>query len=499
MANYSLVIDSKYSPFTFDELLKPALMATQAHRELEDQYSELSTKANVWEDLINEQIDAELYNKVSQYSQDLKSQADLLASQGLTPASRKELLDMKGRYSKDITPIELAYNKREALVKEQREALLKDPSLIFDTDYSTASLKSIMNNPNASFNPISGEDIAKRTAVMAKEAASVVLSDPEYTPVFNSQYVQQKIQQGYDMSQIIAAAQRDPKAPKALLGIVDTIKGEVGYDKWSTDNQKKIDSYINEGLRAAIGTPKIDVMTNRGYMTELERERLELANTLTREQINQLKGEEIPGGGKVVKLGGGKFVQYDKDGNIVYSNAITITPEQKAAQEAKTNLDKTLSSVVRVSDMKGTGYNPVGVVALISGNWIGGREGEDIPDTWRGTTRTNLKEESAGAHRFYDPMSWFTGSGDFSYSPYDPNAEASVVTNPETIPGFKEWLSGEGAVENSAFAQILEQAKRAGISDEEFMSDNIQIVQVKGRRSRKGSDTPYDYIIYRKS
>ena len=500
MANYSLVIGSKFSPFTFEELLKPALMATQAHRELEDQYSDLATKANVWEEITaNEETDPHAYQMYRRYSDDLKAQADILATQGLTPSSRKAILNMKDRYSKEITPIETAYNKREELIKQQRDALLKDSTLIFDRDYGTTNLEYLMRNPNATFTPLSGEGIAKRTAVMAKEAASAVLSNPEYTPVFNSQYVQQKIQQGYDMSQIIAAAQRDPNAPKALLGIVDAIKGEVGYEDWSVDNRKKIDSYINEGLRAAIGTPKIDVMANRGYMTDLERERLELANELTGEQIKQLKGEEIPGGGKVVKLGGGKFVQYDKDGNIVYSNAITTTPEQKAEQEAKAKLDETLSSVVKVSDMKGTGYNPVGVVALISGNWTGGREGEDIPDTWKGATRTNLKEESAGAHRFYDPMSWFTGSGNFSYDPYDSNTEASVVTNPETIPGFKEWLSGEGMIANSAFSQILEQARKAGISDEEFLSDNVQIVQVKGRRSRKGSDAPYDYIIYRKS
>ena len=499
MANYSLVIGSKYSPFTFEELLKPALLATEAHKELEDQYSELGVEASSWEDLINEQVDAELHNKVSQYSKDLKSQADLLASQGLTPTTRKELLAMKNRYSKDITPIEKAYNKREELAKEQREALLKDPSLIFDTDYSTASLKSIMNNPSASFNPISGTGITKRVATMAKEAADIIMSDPEYSPVFGGQYVQQKINQGYTIEQVIAAAQRDPNAPKALLGIVDSIKKEVGYDNWNDENKAKIDSYINEGLNSAMGTPKIDVMTNRGYMTELERERLELSNELTREQINQLKGEEIPGGGRVVKLGGGKFVQYDKDGSIVYSNAIATTPEEKEKQAAKTKLDETLGSVVKVSDMKGTGFNPVGVVALISGNWTGGREGDDIPNTWKGVTRTNLKEESAGAHRFYDPMSWFVGSGNFSYDPYDSNAEASVVTNPETIPGYREWASGEGLIANSAFSQILEQARKAGISDEEFASDNVQIVQVKGRRSRKGSDAPYDYIIYRKS
>ena len=111
MANYSLVIGSRFSPFTYEELLKAPIMATQAHMDLENQYSELGTKANSWEDLINEQIDSDIHNVISQYSQDLKSQTDLLASQGLTPAIRKELLAMKNRYSKDITPVELAYNK----------------------------------------------------------------------------------------------------------------------------------------------------------------------------------------------------------------------------------------------------------------------------------------------------------------------------------------------------------------------------------------------------
>lgn len=499
MANYSLVIGSKYSPFTFDELLKPALLATQAHRELEDQYSELGIKANSWEDLINEQVDAELHGKVSQYSKDLKSQADLLASQGLTPTTRKELLAMKNRYSKDITPIEKAYNKREELAKEQREALLKDPSLIFDTDYSTASLKSIMNNPSASFNPISGKEITKRAATMAKEAADIIMSDPEYSSVFGGQYVQQKINQGYTIEQVIAAAQRDPNAPKALLGIVDSIKDEVGYDNWNDENKAKIDSYINEGLNSAVGTPKIDVMANKGYVNPLDREREKLQEELIRAQIEEAKGTELPGGGKVIKLGGGKFAEYDSSGNLVRTNAITTTQEEKDQHKAKEELDKMLSSVVKVSDMKGTGFTPVGAVVKSNGIWVGGREGEDIPGSWRGVARTNLKEESAGWNRFYDPMSWFTGSGDFSYTPYDSNAEATVVTNPETIPGFLEYLNGAEDISNTAFGKILERARIAGISDEEFASDNTQIVKVKAKGKRVSSDEPYDYLIYRKS
>lgn len=496
MANYSLVVGSKFSPFSYEELLQPALLATQAHQELENQYSELATKANVWENLANEQTDPYAYQMYKKYSDDLKNQADILASQGLSPGSRKVLMSLKSRYSSDIIPIETAYKRRQELIDQQKEALLRDDTLMFNTDYSTSSLDYLIKNPNATYIPLSGASIAKRTAAMAKEAASAVMSNPEYKSVYNSQYVQQKIMQGYDMSQILAAAQRDPNAPAALLGIVDTIKEQVGYGNWDEKSQAKIDKYINEGLSAAAGTPKIDVMANRNYMSEMDRERLDLTKEQFEWEKEQALGVKQPDGSYYKPLGGGRILHTKPDGT---TEIIGAPADDKETIKKQQDLDKMLSSVVKVSDMKGTGYTPVGAVIKSNGNWIGGREGEDIPDSWKGTARTNLKEESAGWHRFYDPMSWFTGSGDFSYTPYDSNAEASVVTNPETIPGFLEYLNGAEDISNTAFGQILEQARKAGISDEEFMSNNVQIVKVKAKGKRVSSDEPYDYLIYRKS
>ena len=497
MANYNLVVNSTFNPFRYEDYIKPYEAYGKAYSAQEALNDALLESSSKWEELIDEQVDKELYDKVVQYNKDLKKQADDLSKYGLSPNRRKDIMALKRRYNSDIEPISTAFKNREALAKEQRERLKDNDSLLYDTDFGTVSLKYMMDNPNATYTTLNGNSIAARTAKMAKEVASAIVSDPEFTPVYNSQYVQQKIQQGYDMSQIIAAAQRDPKAPKALLGIVDTIKGEVGYDKWSTDNQEKIDNYINEGLRAAIGTPKIDVMADRGYMTELERERLELANALTREQINQFKGEEIPGGGRVVKLGGGKFLQYDKEGNLVGGNVNQAppTPEEKIQQEEEERINKMLSSVQRVSDMKGTGFNPVGVVIKRNGEWVGGREGEDIEEQYRGYgVKSNLKST---ANMW--PGTWFSGSGDFSYNPKDPDAEATVVTNPETIPGYLEYLMGGADISNTAFGKILEQVTRAGISDEEFDSNRIQIVKVKATGNRVSSDEPYDYIIYRKS
>ena len=52
---------------------------------------------------------------------------------------------------------------------------------------------------------------------------------------------------------------------------------------------------------------------------------------------------------------------------------------------------------------------------------------------------------------------------------------------------------------STAFGKIIEQARLAGITDEEFETDNVRILKVKARGSRVSSESPYDYIIYRKS
>lgn len=498
MADYSMVIGSKFSPFSFEELLKPALMATQAHQELENQYSELATKANVWDEMANEQTDPYAYNMYKKYSDDLKNQADILASQGLTPASRKALVAMKNRYSSEITPIETAYNKRQSLIDQQREALLKDDTLMFDTDYSTVSLDTLIKNPNATFTPLSGEAIAKRTAAMAKEAASTMLNDPEYKTVFNSQYVQQKIMQGYDMSQIIAAAQRDPNAPKALLGIVDTIKGQVGYNKWSNDNKKKIDSYINEGLKAAAGSPKIDIMSNKNYESDIDRERMELA----REEFDyQTKGVKSSDGSYYKPLGAGKIQVTKPDGTIEIIGSTETAEDLKHVKE----FEKSINKVNKLSDIKELGFTPQIAVIRSNDGWTYNREGEDIDGVgiWPNTAlRTG----------------WW---GNTSFKS-DKDTEVAVVHNQEDIPGYNEYVKGEG-YEHTAFAKILEAATSLGLIAYKYKNDNngnkspeldekgrpildkknsrfftkdVQIVKVKSPRPKGRKGEEYDYLIY---
>lgn len=54
MASYSLKLDTRFNPFTYAEMLQPVAAATQAHQALEDAYSEMETKASIWENMANE-------------------------------------------------------------------------------------------------------------------------------------------------------------------------------------------------------------------------------------------------------------------------------------------------------------------------------------------------------------------------------------------------------------------------------------------------------------
>lgn len=118
MANYSLILDTKFKPFSYAEMLAPVAAATQAHQAIEEEYGNLAAKANVWEEMANEQTDPYAYKMYKTYSDDLEARAEQLMRYGLNASSRRGMLDMRARYSKEIVPIEVAYKRREELATE---------------------------------------------------------------------------------------------------------------------------------------------------------------------------------------------------------------------------------------------------------------------------------------------------------------------------------------------------------------------------------------------
>lgn len=267
MANYSLVIGSKFSPFTYQELLQPALMATQAHQELENQYSELATKANVWEEMANEQTDPYAYKMYKTYASDLESQAGQLAREGLTPASRQNMLKMKQRYSSEIVPIEQAYKKRQELIDEQRKLQAQDNTLMFDRSASMMSLDDLIKNPQLTYQSYSGATLAKQVGDAAKSLSKEMRDNPrKWRSILGDQYFESIMQKGYRPEEIIQAIQNNSNASPILQSIVEDAVGSSGISTWGDEaTLNRAYEYARQGLWNAVGETQYQIQSNKAY------------------------------------------------------------------------------------------------------------------------------------------------------------------------------------------------------------------------------------------
>lgn len=437
----SLVIGSKFRPFSYSEMLAPIEAATAEHRAIEEGLGEMSAKAGMWDKLADQQSDPVAYAQYKTYADDLTKQADLLARQGLTPESRRGLLDMKRRYSNEITPIEVAATKREELTKAQREAIQKDPSLMFNIDYGTASLDDLINNPNATYNTISGSELSKRASMMASNLAKTIQENPQYQSILGGQYFQQMQQLGYTPQQVMQTIMNDPNAPGELKQVADIVWQEAGLDTWDQAVQTRARDYINAGLYDAIGTQKFDTQGNRAFMSpaesarlEMDRERFELAKAQAAKDKTTIPLQD---GSTIRVIGGGKALRIYPDGrveNYVGNSGIAGAGVKDAAKRGDTPI----------------------IIANTRGKWRTGEEGKDVKGTLFGMTRSGA----------------VSGWGNYTLDNVKPG---DIVTNYNEIP--------KGALD-----KMLKTAKERNID-----LDYYDVVRVKADKSRAVGD--YDYVL----
>lgn len=264
MANYSLVINSQFKPFSYQEMLAPTLMATQAHQELENQYGELATKASVWEEMANEQTDPYAYKMYKTYANDLEEQAGQLAREGLNAASRRDMLNMRARYSKEITPIEQAYIARQKQAEQQQQALLQDPTLMLSRRAATTSLDDYIRNPQLSYESYSGKLITAQAASAASALAKEMQEKPrKWRSILGNSYYEAMMQKGFSSQAVLQAIQDNPNAAPQLTRIVEDAINSSGVRNWGDQATiaRAID-YAKQGLWSAVGETQYQTLDN---------------------------------------------------------------------------------------------------------------------------------------------------------------------------------------------------------------------------------------------
>jgi hypothetical protein len=471
MANYSLVINSKFQPFSFERYIQPLQMYGAAFKEQQDALNEIDTKASVWENLANEQTDPETYKQYKAFADDLHSQAESISKYGINTSSRQAMLDMRSRYAREITPIEQAYNKRAAdIARQQKLSDATGGKTVFTRTAATTSLDDYRKGVE-DFGQANLDQIMQESAAGAKAMSARIFSREEEKNAFNGDYYALVQRQGLTPEEATKVLAGSGKYPEFTKYIEDTkSKYNIGdYDKVAQD---RIDSAIMQGINAGMVYQENYTPVNnwRGQENLSFDHRMQQQNDA--QAFQQSMTNKIPIAGTDYYYDPKTGMKVDKKGAIV-GNYKLEQQLLKSEQNKALKREEVLSKVSSTEDAKKLGYKPIFSTQhhhsfTEGGVWVSGAPGE----SWTGVP-----------HVFND---WFTDtnliddSGDFSYK-VPSTAYASIVKPQDysTIP-------------KAAMKEIYDQIQQRGVDP---AKDDLQIMRVSGKGSRTND---YDYIVFKK-
>ena len=273
MANYSLVVNSKFTPTDYASQLVPIFSDygtrwnTEFDKAQENYLENLELKS-----LIEKEQDEALSKIYGDYEKSLNDFYDAF-SRGYDSSVEAKGLAANRKYKEVITPIEREFIKREKKIAEQDAKRAEDGSYIFDYDYRDAKISDMMKNPNRTYNAIKGSAVQAETSRAIQQLAKAYSSldganiDKDDT---TSQYILTKKRQGYTLQAILNGIEDDLQAPEELKEFKKSIRSRYDYGKLSPENQTQFDYYVDLGYYDGIGQVEKDYISNRNYESAMD-------------------------------------------------------------------------------------------------------------------------------------------------------------------------------------------------------------------------------------
>lgn len=275
----NIVVNSKFNPFTYEQLVKPLEDYTKAYNEVEEQYADLLKQTETFRDIATQENSPKSYAMFSKYAKDLETVTDDF-SRGMTMANRRQLLGLKRRYAKEITPIARADAARQEAIKYRRDVKARDDSAIFKVD--NFSLDDFLHGGTVSEDYVSGKNILARTSAKAEALGKSLFSDPEFKTILGGQKYQISQQNGLTPKMFYAVVNDqldNPKISKALRtklqGFRQIMDDELAnVADWGDAARQQVLSSVTTGMYAGLAKPTYQFTENGEYIDAAQRRSL---------------------------------------------------------------------------------------------------------------------------------------------------------------------------------------------------------------------------------
>lgn len=258
MPNYSLETSLRsFDPTRLAFLAEMQSEQTKSLREAQAAYSELMSEANLYDKLANDVMgtNSQAYRNAKSYADALRQHTDLLATQGLTASTMRNLLMARTDAARIINPIKEGLERRQKIADYQKEYNEKHPEALWERDVSQMGIDQIMKNPNYTPKVIDRKELADRAKERYEALKNQLMEfyagnkdmvdalstkDPRVAKQWyktNAPWYWEAMEKyGMNPADVHKLLAGDPSMEGTLLkNIADETLRMSGFDSWNTD------------------------------------------------------------------------------------------------------------------------------------------------------------------------------------------------------------------------------------------------------------------------
>ena len=313
-----IVLNSKFKPFSYQEMLAPAMAATEAYNSIEEELGNLDIMASdIAAKLTNNPEDQELRNLYNNFNIELNRASDELSTRGLTPQTRKNLIALKTQYAEKLNPINEAY---KAYVEDQKyldRLAIEHPEIIVEG--AGKSISDYMYGKTPQMRAVNTDDLMNQAMAMAKTQAGRTYKQSGWTSTAGGRFLERTTEIGLndiDFNNALYLIE-NPGLKASDLGIteaqfnkiknnanlieasIDDIINTPDFEKLSPENQRKAMNSIMKGVRAGFQYDKKD---------NIQSDPMFAYNLKKQEEIDKLKAKKLE---QINKIGSDYFYTPD--------------------------------------------------------------------------------------------------------------------------------------------------------------------------------------------
>lgn len=281
-----ITINSRFKPYSYDELVKPLLYYKEAYDKIEKDYSDLAAQAEAFKDIASQEENPEAYKLYKSYSDRLdKAMEDF--SKGMNAATRKDLMKLKRDYSSTIGTISRAYQQSSEENKRRSDMLAKNPNIKMKN--KTVKVDEYLGGKTPANDYIDTSELLKRASLDFSNIAKTMVSDPIFKATANKYLSNVELTEGISpekLRELMTKPDFSGTAAEKLYREVYDRYNNIDVEGYSPEDQEAIINTIKSAAYTGLSTTKNQFVSSG--LEEQQRNALSWANyNLSKKKFEQ--------------------------------------------------------------------------------------------------------------------------------------------------------------------------------------------------------------------